>query len=356
MRVGVLGLTNPNIPHWDPPSHWRGLDLRRPGRGGTGAPRRGCAQRADVVIVVVHSGFERDLGHRCPRRQRERELRLAAGAARRDRPAAHRPHPPGHPAARARRNRGRAAGAMGRARHARGPGAGNGEGGVAGDVGWRRGEPEDRGRGRRTRRSWRRWPRRGAGGGGAGATARRADGAAAGERACRSPTTRALDLIHAVQLEATGAQLSLAAPLGGGRRRVPRRGRDAAPGARPLPVPQHPGRRAPHRRASSGTCWSTPCAAGSGVECGGERDHAAARPRRCRPTTTTPWRARPTSSTRPHRSGRACAACGSPARLVQAGRHLHGGDQLLPCRRGRRLPAPRRPRRGSRRSTARWWT
>jgi 2',3'-cyclic-nucleotide 2'-phosphodiesterase/3'-nucleotidase len=60
VRVGVLGLTNPNVPHWDPPSHWPGLTFADPvevARARLAELRR----RADVVIVVVHSGFERDL-------------------------------------------------------------------------------------------------------------------------------------------------------------------------------------------------------------------------------------------------------------------------------------------------------
>jgi 2',3'-cyclic-nucleotide 2'-phosphodiesterase (5'-nucleotidase family) len=60
IRVGVLGLTNPNVPHWDPPSHWEPLEFLDP----VAVARERLAAlhaRADVVIVVVHSGFERDL-------------------------------------------------------------------------------------------------------------------------------------------------------------------------------------------------------------------------------------------------------------------------------------------------------
>jgi 2',3'-cyclic-nucleotide 2'-phosphodiesterase (5'-nucleotidase family) len=60
LRVGVLGLTNPNIPHWDPPSHWAGLEFTDP----VAAARSGVAElrrKADVVIVVIHAGFEQDL-------------------------------------------------------------------------------------------------------------------------------------------------------------------------------------------------------------------------------------------------------------------------------------------------------
>ncbi len=59
VRVGVLGLTNPNVPHWDPPSHWRSLEFLDPVTV-AGARLAGLRARSDVVIVVVHSGFERD--------------------------------------------------------------------------------------------------------------------------------------------------------------------------------------------------------------------------------------------------------------------------------------------------------
>ena len=60
IKIAVLGLTNPNVPHWDPPAHWSGLAFENPV---TVAAARVPAlrERADVVIVVVHSGFERDL-------------------------------------------------------------------------------------------------------------------------------------------------------------------------------------------------------------------------------------------------------------------------------------------------------
>lgn len=60
LRVGVLGLTNPHVPFWDPPEHWQPLVFLDP---------LACAERAirelrpqvDVLIVVAHTGFERDL-------------------------------------------------------------------------------------------------------------------------------------------------------------------------------------------------------------------------------------------------------------------------------------------------------
>ncbi len=65
VRVAILGRTNPNVPHWEPASHWRDLAFADPvsvAQGRLASLRR----RADVVIVVVHSGFERDLGTGAP--------------------------------------------------------------------------------------------------------------------------------------------------------------------------------------------------------------------------------------------------------------------------------------------------
>lgn len=60
LRIGVLGLTNPNIPRWDPPSHLGSLVFGDPvevARTRVAALRT----RADLVIVLLHSGFERNL-------------------------------------------------------------------------------------------------------------------------------------------------------------------------------------------------------------------------------------------------------------------------------------------------------
>jgi 2',3'-cyclic-nucleotide 2'-phosphodiesterase/3'-nucleotidase len=60
VRVAVLGLTNPNVPHWELASHWAGLSFADPvAVAAARVPE--LRKRADVVIVVVHAGFERDL-------------------------------------------------------------------------------------------------------------------------------------------------------------------------------------------------------------------------------------------------------------------------------------------------------
>lgn len=60
VRIGVLGLTNPNVPNWDPPSHWQGLAFLDPvevARAQVDALR----PKVDILVVVAHGGFERDL-------------------------------------------------------------------------------------------------------------------------------------------------------------------------------------------------------------------------------------------------------------------------------------------------------
>lgn len=65
VRVGVLGLTSPNVPHWELPSHWTGLSFADPiAVAAVRVPE--LRKRADVVIVVLHTGFERDLESGAP--------------------------------------------------------------------------------------------------------------------------------------------------------------------------------------------------------------------------------------------------------------------------------------------------
>jgi 2',3'-cyclic-nucleotide 2'-phosphodiesterase/3'-nucleotidase len=61
IRVGILGLTTPNIPGWELPEHYRGLAFEPPddvARHWVGRLRgeEGC----DLVVVLAHTGFERD--------------------------------------------------------------------------------------------------------------------------------------------------------------------------------------------------------------------------------------------------------------------------------------------------------
>ena len=62
VRVGVLGLITPNIPGWESPANYRGLRFEAM----DAAARRWVAvlrgqERCDLVVVLAHTGFERDL-------------------------------------------------------------------------------------------------------------------------------------------------------------------------------------------------------------------------------------------------------------------------------------------------------
>jgi len=60
LTVGVVGITNPRIPFWDPPEHWQPLSFTDP----MAEASKYVAQlrpQVDVLILVAHSGFERDL-------------------------------------------------------------------------------------------------------------------------------------------------------------------------------------------------------------------------------------------------------------------------------------------------------
>lgn len=59
VRVGVLGLTTPAIPGWELPEHYRGLTFEAPDQ----VARRWLAELeplCDLVVVLAHTGFERD--------------------------------------------------------------------------------------------------------------------------------------------------------------------------------------------------------------------------------------------------------------------------------------------------------
>lgn len=61
VRVGILGLTTPNVPSWEPPDHIAGLRFEDT----VETARRLVAvlrgrERCDLVIVLTHQGFERD--------------------------------------------------------------------------------------------------------------------------------------------------------------------------------------------------------------------------------------------------------------------------------------------------------
>ena len=61
VRVGILGLTTPGIPRWELPQHYTGYKFQ----GIVSTARKFVSilrnrERADVVILIVHSGLDRD--------------------------------------------------------------------------------------------------------------------------------------------------------------------------------------------------------------------------------------------------------------------------------------------------------
>jgi 2',3'-cyclic-nucleotide 2'-phosphodiesterase (5'-nucleotidase family) len=62
VRVGILGLTTKNLPSWEPPSHIAGLrfsDTVETARRYVPILRE--KEKCDIVIVLTHQGFEKDL-------------------------------------------------------------------------------------------------------------------------------------------------------------------------------------------------------------------------------------------------------------------------------------------------------
>jgi len=62
IRIGILGLTTPNIPGWEMPDHYRGLSFEPMDEAARKwVPILRGKERCDLVIVLAHTGFERDL-------------------------------------------------------------------------------------------------------------------------------------------------------------------------------------------------------------------------------------------------------------------------------------------------------
>ena len=123
VRVGVLGLTTPNIPGWEPAANRPGLTWEDPVETAKRlVPLLRGEKRCDVVVVLFHSGLEADPVDGRAERDRAREpgRRPRAGGAG-NRPDPDGPHPPQALAdARSRRTRD-AARALGRGARSRRP-------------------------------------------------------------------------------------------------------------------------------------------------------------------------------------------------------------------------------------------
>ena len=62
VRVGVLGLVTPNIPGWEQPDNYRGLRFQAMDEAARHwVPVLRDRERCDVVVVLAHTGFELDL-------------------------------------------------------------------------------------------------------------------------------------------------------------------------------------------------------------------------------------------------------------------------------------------------------
>ncbi len=62
VRVGLLGLVTPNIPGWEQPANFRGLAfVPMDAAARRWVPELRDRERCDLVIVLGHTGFERDL-------------------------------------------------------------------------------------------------------------------------------------------------------------------------------------------------------------------------------------------------------------------------------------------------------
>ena len=61
VRVGVLGLTTPRIPGWEMPEHYKGLRFEPMDEAARHwVPILRGTERCDLVVVLAHTGFERD--------------------------------------------------------------------------------------------------------------------------------------------------------------------------------------------------------------------------------------------------------------------------------------------------------
>lgn len=61
VRVGILGLTTPNVPGWEMPDHYQGLSFRPMDEAAREwVPILRGKEHCDLVVVLAHTGFERD--------------------------------------------------------------------------------------------------------------------------------------------------------------------------------------------------------------------------------------------------------------------------------------------------------
>src|SRR5215207_9200323 len=62
VRVGILGLTTPGVPHWDNPPNYTGLEFHEPvTEARKWVPILRDQEKADIVVIAMHMGLEEDL-------------------------------------------------------------------------------------------------------------------------------------------------------------------------------------------------------------------------------------------------------------------------------------------------------
>jgi 2',3'-cyclic-nucleotide 2'-phosphodiesterase / 3'-nucleotidase len=62
VKVGILGLTTPGVPHWDNPPNYAGLEFHEPLiEARKWVPILREQEKADIVVIAMHMGLEEDL-------------------------------------------------------------------------------------------------------------------------------------------------------------------------------------------------------------------------------------------------------------------------------------------------------
>lgn len=78
VRVGIFGITTPNIPNWEQPEHYKGYTFRDGADAARDLVKRLRAEKADLIIGLVHAGLG-PKGHRSLENMADRVARDAPG-------------------------------------------------------------------------------------------------------------------------------------------------------------------------------------------------------------------------------------------------------------------------------------
>jgi len=62
VRIGIIGLTTPGVPHWDNPPNYAGLEFHEPlAEARKWVPLLRDQEKADIVVIAMHMGLSEDL-------------------------------------------------------------------------------------------------------------------------------------------------------------------------------------------------------------------------------------------------------------------------------------------------------